>query len=190
MATFYESDLTFTFPDDWVVRKFDKTVAYQSLSGHGLKGVDFICLEGEAALWLVEAKNFRRRDQRYRAVRRRPAALAGQVATKFADSQRLINIVYRSLQRRWSTRFLLWWYHFHLRPRPTKTYWFWAEAERRLREGNLYCVLWLETPETAPDYVEATRSVLRELLPSATRLLVNTGTSPLPFTATGEKRRP
>ena len=190
MATFYESDLTFTFPDDWVVRKFDETVAYQSLSGHGLKGVDFICLEGADALWLVEVKNFRRRDERYRAVRRRPAALAGQVATKFTDSQRLINIVYRSMQRRWSTRFLLWWYRFYLRPRPKKTYWFWAEAERRLREGHVHYVLWLETPDAGPDYVEATTSQLRGLLPTVERLLVKTNDDGLPFTATGEERTP
>ena len=49
-----ESDLLFEFPDDWVVRKYDDTAAYQSLSGHGLKGVDFIALVPDGTLWLIE----------------------------------------------------------------------------------------------------------------------------------------
>ena len=159
-----ESDLHFTFPADWIVRRFDSTAAYRSVSGHGLKGVDFLCLVGEEELWLIEVKNFYARQERHRVIRRDPEALAAHVGKKFVDTKRLIRIVNRAMRRRWwYMGALLWYFTLHPRPRPRSHYWFWAEAERRLRVARkVHCVLWLETPERAADYERATEAALEE----------------------------
>ncbi|CAH1002077.1 hypothetical protein LEM8419_02994 [Neolewinella maritima] len=167
MATFLESDLEFTFPEDWIVRRFDRTAAYRSVSGHGLKGVDFLCLVGEGDLWLIEVKNFRLRAGRHAIVRRNPEGLAAQVGKKFVDTKRLIRIVNRAIQRTWYTGVLRWWWTLApprwLPGRPVSTYWFWMEAERRLQSPRqVTCLLWLETPEWNAHYERATTDALGE----------------------------
>ena len=155
--TFPESDLHFTFPDDWVVRKFDETIAYQSLSGHGLKGVDFIALSPDGKLWLMEVKNYRPRvkgDKEYRANRQPPAELSQQIAGKFRDTRRLLRIVDRSLRKRWW--FGLWEKWRRLFPDNNSNYWFWTEAAWRAQQTDgIVLVLWMETPEIKTDYDEA-----------------------------------
>lgn len=167
MQSFSESDLVFYFPDDWVVRKFDDTRAYQSLSGHGLKGVDFIALSPDGKLWLMEVKNYRPRfkdEKEYRAKRRPPAALAEQVATKFTDTHRLLRIVNRSLTRQWW--FEIWRRWRRLIPDAKSNYWFWTEADKRAASpGNTVCVLWMETPEVNDDYDQEVKRRLTALLP-------------------------
>ena len=168
-----ESNLHFTFPPDWIVRKFDDTAAFRSVSGHGLKGIDFLCLVGTDELWLIEVKNFYRRGKRKLAPRRDPRALADHVGRKFSDTQRLIGIVRRAMQRQWYVRLLLRYYTWHPRPRPQSTYWFWVEAARRMAvPNNLHCVLWLETPEGGEHYERAVATGLREWLEVGTQLTV------------------
>jgi len=173
---FNESDLTFSFPPEWVVRKFDDTVAYQSLSGHGLKGVDFIALSPDGKLWLMEVKNYRPRNdetgREHRATRRRPQELAGHVARKFHDTRRLIRIVNSSLRRQWWRRAWLW-YLENIRPNEKSNYWFWSEAFRRATTLEaIVFVLWMETPEEPDNYDEATLSALTALLEPAAILYV------------------
>lgn len=163
--TYEESDLQLTFPADWIVRKFDDTAAYHSVSGHGLKGVDFLCLVPRDGIWLVEVKNYRSRNPLHTTVRRSPENLAAHVGKKFSDTKRLIRLVNRAIRRKWWAGLLLSWYAWVKRDRPNSTYWFWAEAERRM--GNprtLVCLLWMETPERGPDYEQATREALDEWL--------------------------
>ncbi len=165
MNTFEESDLELTFPSDWIVRQFDRTPAYQSVSGHGLKGVDFLCLLPQGDVWLVEVKNYRSRTKEHRAVRRNPEALAAHVGKKFSDTKRLVRIVNRAMRRHWWSGLLLLWYDRVKRERPGSHYWFWAEARRRIdNPRKLVCLLWIETPERAPDYESATREALDEWL--------------------------
>ncbi|MEM1359516.1 MAG: hypothetical protein AAGF89_15020 [Bacteroidota bacterium] len=185
MSTFTESDLLFTFPDDWVVRKFDDTVAYQSLSGHGLKGVDFIALSPDGKLWLMEVKNYRPRQKagkEYRAKRRPPAQLAAHVAKKFSDTHRLLKIVDASLRKRWWSRIRLY-YLEKLRPNTASNYWFWTEAKRRADqpESLVVYVLWLETPEVPENYDEATRRELLAHLEPRIDLFVVEGERPHPL---------
>lgn len=173
MNTFEESDLRLSFPESWIVRKFDETPAYHSVSGHGLKGVDFLCLAPEGRLWLVEVKNYRRRKQEHRTLRRSPEALAEHVGRKIADSKRLIRIVNRAFQRSWWIRLRLAWYALRPGPRPDSHYWFWAEAERRLAwPRRLTCLLWLETPEPGVHYEEAVAESLDEWLEPGNELLL------------------
>lgn len=175
---FSESDLLFRFPNDWVVRKYDDTVAYQSLSGHGLKGVDFIALSPDDRLWLIEVKNFRprvseRNGREYRAKRKLPADLATAVARKFMDSQRLIRIVDTWLRRRWWRRLQLWWLERQRRPTVQSNYWFWAQARRRCASpGNTTFVLWIETPEHPTDYADAVSQQLMERMPAGENVVV------------------
>ena len=186
---FAESDLTFRFPGAWVVRKYDDTVAYQSLSGHGLKGVDFIALSPGGLLWLVEVKNYRPRVSRrngreYRAKRKPPATLAQDVVQKFTDSQRLIRIVNAYLRRRWWRRLQLWWYARRGRAVPRSNYWFWAEAKRRCAQPDqIRFVLWMETPERKTGYDDEVATLVRAGLPAGAHLTVAEAGRPhdLPF---------
>ena len=184
MPTFQESDLNFTFPDDWAVRQFDQTPAYQSLSGHGLKGVDFIAISPDGRLWLIEVKNYRPRfkaEREYRATRRSPADLADHVARKFSDSFRLIRIVGAHLMRSWFRRLSVW-YRLRVRPNPASNYWFWSRANTFVPEAVVY-VLWMETPERKQDYDRQTASELAKRLPVGAVVIVTESTNPpgLPF---------
>ena len=181
---FFESDLRFAFPATWIVRKFDETVAYRSLSGHGLKGVDFICLDDRGRCWLIEVKNYRVRTSAgkdYRAVRRRPEELARRVAKKFADSRRLIRIIHQYVERSWWRR--VYRSVLQLFPSRRSTYAFWDRARSRVREGGVVYVLWMETPEVNTDYDEAVRAALLPELPPEAVLHVAESSRPnsLPF---------
>ena len=62
MTEVREGDLTFTFPDDCQVGKYDEWSFYRnqfnSIAG-GSKAVDILCISGDAA-WLIEVKDYRR----------------------------------------------------------------------------------------------------------------------------------
>lgn len=191
MHSFSESNLLFQFPDDWVVRKFDDTIAYQSLSGHGLKGVDFIALSPDGKLWLVEVKNLRPNvtdSREYFAKRRKPDDLARHVWFKFRDSHRLLQIVVASLERKWW--YSVWkWYRSWL-PSPNNIYWFWMEAHRRAEdETRLSYVLWMETPEGGAHYSAAVEEHLRSALPHDTLLWVveMENNQDIPFQVTAQR---
>ena len=193
MSRLTESELIFTFPDAWTVRKYDDTVAYQSLSGHGLKGVDFIALDARGGLWLIEVKNYRprispRNGREYRAERKPPAELAEQIAGKFTDSRRLIRIVCAYLRRSWWRRLVVW--YRQRRPATESNYWFWSEAERRLRtDAQVRFVLWMETPERKTGYDETVARLLRERLPDLNITVAESSrANALPFAAAPEVR--
>ncbi|OAV45374.1 hypothetical protein [Lewinella sp. 4G2] len=178
-TTFFESDLEFTFPSDWTVRKFDDTTAYQSLSGHGLKGVDFIAISPDDRLWLIEVKNFRPRrkgSREYRAERRAPTLLASDLHRKFVDSVRLINIVQQYLHRsRW--RSLQIWYRTRVRPDRNSNYWFWQRTYELCgggtrHVGDLEYVVWMETPEANNDYDVTLYQLLSERMPVGASITV------------------
>ncbi|NJC24839.1 hypothetical protein [Neolewinella antarctica] len=194
MATFEESDLLFTFPDDWTVRSFDGTRAYQSLSGHGLKGVDFIAISPDERLWLIEVKNYRPRrkgSKEYRANRKPPEVLAQQIAKKFTDSVRLIKIVNTYLRRSWHKRLLIW-YRTRVSANPESNYWFWSVAHQlctpdrnRDRAQKVEYVLWMETPEANRDYDLKLRVEISKRMPAGTSVTVAESDQPraLPFSA-------
>ncbi|MCP9237658.1 hypothetical protein [Lewinella sp. JB7] len=173
MNTFSESGLSIIFPEDWIVRKFDASPAYQSVSGRGLKGVDFLCLSPEGELWMVEVKNYRSRSRAHKAKRRNPEGLAAHVGKKFSDTKRLIRIVNRAMRRKWWIELQLLYFRYFKRSRSRSNYWFWAEAERRLAQPrNLVCLLWMETPERGSNFEEATADALDEWLEPGNRLRI------------------
>ena len=168
MPEYLESDLTFVFPDDWRVRQFDATVAYRSVSGRGIKGVDFVAISPDGALWLVEVKNYRPRykgDREYLARRKDPAALAAAVSAKFRDSIRLIHVIRAHIHGSALRRLQLW-YRVHLRPSRGSNYLFWHDAHRLAARGRaVEYVLWMETPEANDDYDHRVYTELRRQLP-------------------------
>ncbi len=175
MPSFTESDLHFTFPEAWVVRKFDDTTAYQSLSGRGLKGVDFIAISPDRQLWLIEVKNYYprlRKGREYRAGRYEPEELARRVAKKFSDSLRLVRIVHAHVQRHWYKRLVVW-YHRHVWLNTQSNYWFWSFAHELIPSDSsgphagIRYVLWMETPEKNRDYDLSCQRSLTELLGKA-----------------------
>ena len=169
--SFTESNLQFTFPADWRVRKFDETRAYRSISGRGLKGVDFIAISPDDKLWLIEVKNYRPRlknGRQYRAYHRPPKQLAAQVAGKWRDSLRLIRIVHHNLRRSWWRRVQLW-YQVHIGRNPASNFPFWHLSHRIASSGSApKCLLWLEAPECNPDYDSRVYQYLRTEWPTAT----------------------
>ena len=56
---FEESDLVFHFNQDWVVRKYDEHRFYKTISGLGMKGVDFIGIFKAEQVVFIEIKNYR-----------------------------------------------------------------------------------------------------------------------------------
>ena len=171
------------------MRKYDDTTAYQSLSGHGLKGVDFIALSPDGKLWLIEVKNYRPRvspkdGREYRAERKSPEVLVEKIAGKFRDSLRLIRIVDTFLRRHWWTRLQLWFLDRRRRPNTDSNYWFWAEARRRcaLPERRAF-VLWMETPERKTGYDEEVERLLKLAMPEGEQVIVaeSSRPHPLPF---------
>ncbi|MEL6141383.1 MAG: hypothetical protein AAFQ37_11540 [Bacteroidota bacterium] len=154
MPTFQESDLTFSFPHSWTVRKYDAHRFYQGLSGYGLKAVDFIILLPDGRLCLAEVKNYHPRQNEHGEdhpiTRKKAAKLAKSLARKYTDSLHAIRIIREFYQRKWYHR---WGYFLYGR----LGYWtdlqFWHEAARRA-EGQLpvTILLWLETPKAAKRY--------------------------------------
>jgi len=183
---FHESDLLFSFPRNWVVRKYDDHTFYQGLSGYGLKAVDFVILLPDGRLCLMEVKNYHpRRDERGRehpVDRKKAGALAKRLSEKYTDSLRVIGVIRKYYRRKWYYR---WRYSLgRYLPLGYRTdLLFWHEAARRA-EGQLpvSILLWLETPKAAKRYRAKIYAHLAQRVdPEATQLVLGgNGFSPLP----------
>lgn len=83
MSKIIEGDLTFCFPDDWQVTKFDRWSFYrnqfQQVCG-GAKAIDILALAPDYCLWLIEVKDYR--QQR----RAKTIELTDEIAYKVRDS--------------------------------------------------------------------------------------------------------
>ena len=81
MPTISEGDLTFQFPNDSHVGKYDDWVFYRKQFSKipGTKAVDFVCVYG-AECWLIEAKDYRFHP------RTKPTNIAHEVAQKARDT--------------------------------------------------------------------------------------------------------
>lgn len=156
MQHFKESDINFSFPNGWAVRKYDDHRFYQGLSGYGLKAVDFVILLPDGRLCLMEVKNYLPRTDAagklHTVERKRAKKLAANLAKKYADSSRAINVIQRYYRSKWYFR---WRYAvgklFPFRYRSDLL--FWNEAARRSQNDlPTLILLWLETPSLAKRY--------------------------------------
>lgn len=148
--TFVESGLSFEFPEDWKVLKYDSHRFYGYLSGSGLKGVDFIALNGEQ-LFLIEIKNYVERYYKdgqhpMDALMDNQEAYAFGFQRKFTDTIKLLEVIGQYYKRKW-------WFWIFQKSR----YWFslekviqteagfWTRAFELLqKKDKVELILWLE----------------------------------------------
>ncbi len=106
MKIFSESGLTFKFPENWLVFKYDKHRFYKGLSGQGLRAVDFLAIKNLEKLVLIEVKNF---EDRFEKDGVNPThyffenqeSFFDAFVDKFEDSVRGIQIIHKYYQRKW-----------------------------------------------------------------------------------------
>ena len=83
MLTISEGDLTFHFPDEWRITKFDQwsfcRKQFQYVCG-GAKSLDILAIGPRGSLWFIEIKDYRR-HRRTKAV-----DIADEVAFKVRDT--------------------------------------------------------------------------------------------------------
>jgi len=152
-TTFQESDLTFQFSQNWVIKKFDNHKYYRILSGYGLKGVDFIGILNQTTLVLIEVKNYRWRKESPKApdisdILGNQPPLIDAFAYKIEDTILAINTVHKYLLRKWTFRLnqFIWKYvpiHWF-----TNGEWaFWERCHQILlnNKKEVHYVLWLNT---------------------------------------------
>ncbi len=95
--------LTFRFPDDWRVTKFDEWSFYrnqfQQVCG-GTKAVDLIALENNRCVWFIESKDYRRHR------RTKTVEIANEMSCKVRDSLAGLMAAYANAvdqeQKRWA----------------------------------------------------------------------------------------
>ncbi len=151
MADFQESGLSFAFEQNWVVRKYDVHPFFQGFSGAGLKGVDFIGLQG-GRLFLFEVKNYRRRQQwqtenPFERILKAPPLFTQHIAAKAEDTLRALGAIGTYYRRKRLFRLL---HPLLLRLPGRRLDWvFWARAYALLHDpARITLVLWLETEQT------------------------------------------
>ncbi len=147
---FIESDMQFSFNQDWVIKKYDEHAYFKVLAGQGLKGVDFIGIYKEKFLYLIEVKNYKQRIYSPAAATR--TDLKGEVPplaltyiNKIDDSLKLIRVVQRAHKRKWWFRILYYVQDFIGDTRLNKDWKFWRKVyELSTQASSVFSVLWLE----------------------------------------------
>lgn len=155
VSTFQESDLLFSFSSEWYVKKYDAHPFYLSISGEGLRAVDFIGLHPNGDWWLMEVKNYRNRPINQQANIQKKLSddlplLYQLVQQKITDTQRGIQAIAAYLQRKWWYR---WRYKLLNRYGSQQMLlqqdrMFWMKAAETMKQTNKgQIVLWLDLPE-------------------------------------------
>lgn len=147
-CAFHESRLVITFGPSWSVLRFDQSVFFKTLTGQGLRGVDFVGIHGNH-LYLIEVKNYTRAKNQ--AAPSPPEALAFRemLVEKFEDSQRIIRIIHATFRRYMVFR---WWqwvashinFLFLWAPEPWV---FWTRCYRLSNRGDAAFTLLLIDPD-------------------------------------------
>lgn len=164
MSTFSESNLRFSFPEDWIVIKSDEHRFYRYLSGVGLKGVDFIAIVDHHLL-LIEVKNYADRFPQDNslpstAILNEPLHYAEVFAQKFSDSLQLIRVIHQHYQRKiWFTFFLP---LLHFLPKnwiKTTDWYFWPKAYEIVAKDPTKVKLWIWL-EMGPEVTKSEKETL------------------------------
>ena len=148
---FVESNLSFSFDNQWIVKKFDDHSFYQQLAGKGLKGVDFIGIYQQKTVVLMEVKNY---IDRYLKDTKNPsedflnnqAYHLQKIAQKFVDSLRLIEVVHQSYRRKIWFRFFEKTLFKIVKPDRFlhREFGFWRHCWQLIQDGNLRLIFWIE----------------------------------------------
>lgn len=157
MPKFKESNLEFSFPDDWEVKQFDKTQFFKYFSGHGFKGVDFIAITPEGKLILMEVKNY---TNQWQAAHINPTDnlkndlpnFSQKIISKFEDTFHLVKIIHQVYLRKWWFR----WFvppfrkYFSFSFLSKKKWGFWLLVYELIEKKEIELVLWLELAKEVP----------------------------------------
>lgn len=100
---YIEGSQEIIFSSDWTVIKVDEHPYYRSVSGRGLKSVDFFALHPEWGLALIELKDYSSNGK----ISNTTDELHKALIKKEEDSIRLIRIIYKMYNRKWYYRLLL-----------------------------------------------------------------------------------
>ncbi len=140
---FIESQIQFSFYDSWDVVAFDKTKFYKTISGLGVKGVDFLGIHNQQ-LYFIEVKNF----NQYSSIIEKEfdfKAFRNNIIIKFEDSQRAIRLIHEHYARKW------WYSSSQYLPKRilslfAKDFLFWEQCYKILNNStqNSRFILWIE----------------------------------------------
>lgn len=153
---FEESGLQFQFGPGWVVKKYDEHPYFRSLSGSGLKGVDFIAIRNGTELVFIEVKNYRSRynaelDRNFDVTAKPAAELAYELKRKVEDTLLAMDAVLQYYYRSWWYRRLRrMWMHW---PWLQHNRAFWSRADD-LANHHLHFVVWLGLDFDDPENYE------------------------------------
>jgi len=155
---FQESGLEFSFPKDWVIKKYDEHRFYHYLAGLGFKGVDLIALTPDRKLILIEIKNYINRFPQdgidpTETLFNNTISFSEKYVQKFEDTFQLLEIVKKYFHRK---RWYRWLALPFLKMLPYSTlikldWGFWTIANDILKNKDVQLILWLET---APELSE------------------------------------
>lgn len=154
--TFLESGLEFNFGPTWAVKKYDEHIYFRSLSGLGLKGVDFVAIRGGTELVFIEVKNYRTRynvrmNRSFDVLAKPTAELAVELKRKSDDTLLAMDAILQYYHRSW-------WYR-RLRPVWLRWPWvqhnraFWSRADA-LVNHSLHYIVWLALDLDDPEDYE------------------------------------
>ena len=148
--TFEESDLTFNFSDnDWEIIRYDTHRYYKTLSGVGLKGVDFLGIYKKRQVVFFEVKHFRSPqfiNATAYSILEDSDTFTNRITGKLDDTINAIRVIIQYLERKL-------WYRFYLRydylmPSffiKNKDWYFWHRLHQIVQQKELMTfVLWLE----------------------------------------------
>lgn len=173
--TFLESDLQFNFAaTQWQIMKYDSHQYFKTLSGAGLKGVDFIGIYQQNQLVFFEVKNFRAYAAEVNttfSIFENTALFIENIQYKLEDTLTAINVIIKYLNRKsWYRYFLKLESYIPARFFQNQDWYFWHQIHRLWkRDAVKTFVLWLEidkkhAPKESANFKEALADELRKAI--------------------------
>ena len=126
---FVEREVQANFDKEWGVIKLDEHRYYKSVSGLGLKGVDFIAVHPSFGLVLIEMKNYKNGKDSI------PVELSDLMVQKRKGTLKLINTIYKYYQRQFYFRLIIYIGWKFLYP---KEWLIWLQAKEHLDNENFF----------------------------------------------------
>jgi len=109
----------------------DKHQYYKRVSGQGLKCVDFLALDEQFGLVMIELKNYNGHPI--------PSDLREIFAAKVKDTKQLIRVINKYLGRQWYYKLLFKKLKWH---RICPSEWkYWEKCEQLINDGKVICLL-------------------------------------------------
>lgn len=179
---FIESGLTFEFPKEWIVKKYDNHHFYKGISGMGMSAVDFICITEKEEVLLFEVKNYQNRHEKqmeyiHSLFEDHNRILANRFIEKIEETIVGIRVIAQYLAKsRWNR----WRYKLLDRPnfkqwilQDDRLCWLWLNEQINAQPNKVKLLLWLELPPILEDKRPIVQQQIFELInrPYATTLL-------------------